>query len=322
MTADWWLPWTGVAVFLVLWEGAPRLGWVDATFAPPFSAVLDAGWTLVREGTLGSHLLVSSWRGLVGLLAALALGVPAGVVLGRVFPAGAEVFDPLLRVLSQANPFALLPVFLLFFGVGERAKVAVIAWVSLWPILFYTLTGVKNADPLLVKTAASLALSPGQLLRKAVLPAAAPTLFVGVRLAANLVVFTLVAAEMLGASTGLGWLVHNAAMNYQVPRLYAGATLVVVLGYGVSRLLRALETSLFAWEETPVPQRLGRRPPATPWPWRRAALGLSLLCLTLLAAGSWEVRRLAALERSGETGGELQHPCREPAAAPATGSRE
>jgi len=298
------LRWSGVVVFFALWEAAPRLGWIDPYFAPPLSTVARALGDLAGEGTLFTHLLVSLWRGLSGLAAAVALGVPAGFLLGRRFPRTAEALGPLLRLLSQVNPFSLLPLFLLFFGIGETAKIAVVAWVSLWPILFYTVTAARTVDPLLVKTARSLGVGGFGLFRSVLLPGALPTLFTGVRIGAGLVFFMLVAAEMLGANAGVGWLVHNSAMNFQLPRMYAGAVAIVFLGYALNRGLLAIERTLFAWRETPVEAVTGRQAPAVLRPPKAAAALAALLVAALYLGGGWEVRRI---NRAATSGGHAHH---------------
>jgi len=243
------LRWSGVALFLALWEIGPRLEWIDPYFVPPFSTIVVEIGRLLTENYLGIHILVSVWRAVTGLLLALAAGLPFGIVLGRVYPRTAEAISPILRVLSQVNPFSLLPVFVLFFGIGETAKLAVVGWVSLWPILFYTITATRDVDPIQEKSAASMGISSTDLILKVILPAALPTIFVGIRIGATITFYILIAAEMLGASAGLGYLVHNAAMNYQIPRIYAGATFIVIFGYLLNRLLLYLEKLLFAWRE-------------------------------------------------------------------------
>lgn len=293
------LRWSGVVIFFALWEVAPRLGWVDPYFAPPLSTVARALGELAGEGTLLTHLLVSLWRGLSGLAAAVALGVPAGFLLGRRFPLAAEALGPLLRLLSQVNPFSLLPLFLLFFGIGETAKIAVVAWVSLWPILFYTVTASRTVDPLLVKTARSLGVGGLELFRSVLLPGALPTLFTGVRIGAGLVFFMLVAAEMLGANAGVGWLVHNSAMNFQLPRMYAGAVAIVFLGYALNRGLLAVERSLFAWRAASAEAVTGRQAPTVWRPPKAAAALAALLVAALYLGGGWEVRRINLAATSG-----------------------
>lgn len=281
---------SGVLSFLLLWEMAPRLGWVDPFFAPPFTAVLGAIHDLAVAGSLAQHLVISIWRGLTSLLVASLVAIPAGFILALRLPAWAVVLDPFLRVLSQVNPFSLMPVFVLFFGIGETAKIMVIAWVSFWPILFYTISAVRTVDPLLLKTGRSLGISNADLYLKVIFPASIPVLFVGLRIGAALVFFMIVAAEMLGANAGLGWLVHNAAMNYQVPRIYAGAALIIVLGFLLNRILLSLERSLFAGEQDAAdPLPTGRRAASSWQPGWRSALTAAAALLLFLMVGGREV---------------------------------
>ncbi|MFZ4855576.1 MAG: ABC transporter permease [Desulfuromonadaceae bacterium] len=286
------LRWSGVLLFLLLWETAPRLGWVDPYFLPPFSTVVVEIFRLFFVGFLGIHILVSLWRALVGLTFALLIGVPLGYLLGRRFVGTAEVLQPVLTALSQVNPFSLLPVFLLFLGIGEVAKLAVICWVSLWPVIFYTITATRSVDPLMVKMSASLGISRREQLFKVILPASLPTIFVGVRISAGLTFFILMAAEMLGASAGVGYLVHNAAMNYKIPSIYAGSTLIVLLGYFLNKGLLRLERTLFVWQEkSAFNARSSSGSAAYRWrPGRRTALAAAALYLFLLVYGGWQVQ--------------------------------
>lgn len=241
-----WLRWLPVAVFAALWEALPRLGVFDRMFLPTFSEVLGTLWVLLVSGALLEHVLTSLLRVLAGFAVAIAIGVFVGAMLGQAEATWRKAFDPFLRVLSQLNPFSLLPVFLLIFGSGEAVKIAALAWVATWPVLFFTTVGLVNADPLLLKTARSFGADPNTILFKVSLPAAIPSIFVGVRIAAGLVFFVLVGAEMLGTNAGLGWLVHNSGMNYQIKGIYAGALAVVLIGFAFSRLLLSLEARIIA----------------------------------------------------------------------------
>lgn len=238
-----WLP---VAVFAALWELLPRLGVIDRMFLPTLSDVLGTLWILLVRGALLEHVLTSLLRVLSGFGVALTFGVFVGAVLGQADANWRKLFDPFLRVLSQLNPFSLLPVFLLIFGSGEAVKIAALAWVATWPVLFFTTVGIVNADPLLLKTARSLGADADTILFKVALPSAIPSIFVGVRIAAGLVFFVLVGAEMLGTNAGLGWLVHNSGMNYQIKGIYAGALAVILIGFAFSRLLLGFEARIFA----------------------------------------------------------------------------
>lgn len=284
---------SGVLVFLALWEVAPRLGWLDPYFVPPLSVVLSEVFQMSASGELPVHLLVSCWRAVTGLMVALVIALPLGMVLGRWQAGLAEALDPLLRVLSQVNPFTLLPLFLLFFGIGETAKVAVVGWVTLWPILFYTITATRNVDPVQIRSAASMGVGRVQMLWKVILPASVPTIFIGVRNGASLTFFVLIAAEMLGANGGLGWMVHNAAMNYLIPRIYAAAAFIVLLGFLLNRFLLYVENSLFVWHESPAFfRRAGRTCPSPRRPGRCFVLSGAIVLLLLLLLGGLEVRRI------------------------------
>ncbi|MBJ6724319.1 ABC transporter permease [Geomesophilobacter sediminis] len=303
------LRWSGVGVFVLLWEMAPRLGWIDPYFVPAFSDVVREIVHLLLDDYLGIHIVVSVWRAVVGLSIACLVGVPLGLALGRLYPRLGDALGPLLRVLSQVNPFSLLPVFVLFFGIGEVAKLSVVGWVSLWPVLFYTMTATRNVDPVQEKSAASMGISLPELLLKVILPAALPTIFVGIRIGATITFYILVASEMLGASAGLGFLVHNAAMNYQIPRIYAGATFIVIFGYLLNRFLIRLEGALFAWrEDTALPSAASALAPVSGWrPGRGTAWTGAAALVAIVVFGGIEVRNVNREAASVAPGAHSRH---------------
>lgn len=239
----------GAATLLVLWELLPRLHWIESQFFPPLSRVLLEGWRLAATGALFEHIAVSLGRTLLGFGGALAIGVPLGFLLGGRFPRLARFLLPLFMLLGQVNAFSLFPIFVLFFGIGEVAKFAIIAWACLWPLLLGTLRGVAAVDPLLVKTARSMGCDGITLLRDVLFPAALPIILGGARVGLLVAFIMLVGAEMVGASTGLGWLVHNASMNYVIPRLFLAALIIAVLGALAQRGLLRLERHLVFWRQ-------------------------------------------------------------------------
>ncbi len=251
----------------------------------PLSTVVVEIGKLFADGTLQIHLLVSIWRASTGLVLALVVALPLGLLLGRQHHHFAEAIDPVLRVLSQVNPFSLLPVFVLFFGIGETAKIAVVAWVCLWPVLFYTITAARQVESIQIKTASSMGISSLELLLKVIVPAALPTIFVGIRIGACLTFYILVAAEMLGASAGLGWLVHNSAMNYLIPRIYAGATFIILLGFVLNRFLLYLERALFSWQDEAAFQPQAGPVPVILRPGKSVMVAFA--CTVILASCSW-----------------------------------
>lgn len=244
------LDWYGLVVLLALWEAAPRLGWIDVQFFPPPSLILAEGALMAGRGELLVQITASLQRLVQGLAAALLVGIPAGFVLGGWFPRLTHFLRPLLRLLGQINAFSLFPLFVLFFGIGELAKFAIIFWSCIWPVLFTTISGVQNVDPLFVKVARSMGCGRLSLFARVLLPGALPSIFTGVRLGATVAFLMLIAAEMIGANAGLGWLVHNSSTNYVIPRLYLAATLIALLGLAMNAVIHLIEARVVTWSRS------------------------------------------------------------------------
>lgn len=241
-----------VAALLLLaavWEILPRLQVVDATFLPPLSEVLLAWAELVRSGELAEHAGASLARSLAGFGLAIVLAVPLGLLIGWYRPV-AEFLNPVLELFRNTAALALLPVFVLILGLGETSKVSIILYACAWPILLNTVAGVKGVDPLLIKSAKSMGLKPYRLFQKVILPAAVPTIFTGVRLAGAYSILVLVAAEMVGAKAGLGYLINYAQFNFRVPDMYAGIITISALGLLFNLLLVRLERRFSTWRTT------------------------------------------------------------------------
>lgn len=231
----------------VLWELAPRLGLADPTFLPPLTEVLAAGWELARNGQLAEHVGASLFRALSGLLIALAYAIPLGLAIGW-YRRVAEGLNPLIEVLRNTAPLALLPVFILLLGIGEVSKVALVVYSCSWPLLLNTIGAVQQVDPLLVKSARTMGATPLQLFAKVILPASVPTVFVGVRLASASSILVLVASEMVGAKAGLGYLIIYSQYNFQIAQMYFGILGITAIGLLFNLVLERLERRLTRWK--------------------------------------------------------------------------
>lgn len=239
-----------IALFLLLWQFAPALGLVDEVFLPPFSVVAQAFLDLAASGELWTHVSASLSRSLAGFTIALAVAVPLGIAIAWYRPV-AEFLNPVLELFRNTAALALLPVFILILGIGETSKVALVVYASAFPILLNTITGVRTVDPLLIKSAVSLGLSPLRLFQKVILPAAIPSIFTGLRMAAASSILVLLAAEMFGARAGLGYLITAAQQNFQIPNMYAGIIAISLLGLACNGLLVALERRCSRWRAEP-----------------------------------------------------------------------
>ncbi|MFC4145154.1 ABC transporter permease [Micromonospora mangrovi] len=234
-----------------IWETAPRAGLVDRVFLPPLSEVLAAWWALATSGQLADHVGASLTRSLTGLALAVLTAIPLGLLIGWYRPL-ADLLSPLLEVFRNTAALALLPVFVLILGLGETSKIALVLYACSWPILLNTIAGVKGVDPLLVRSARSMGLNHLRLFQKVILPAAVPTIFTGVRLAGAYSILVLVAAEMVGAKAGLGYLVNYAQYNFAIPDMYAGIITISAIGLVVNQLLVAGERRFSTWRVDPT----------------------------------------------------------------------
>ncbi|MGW0043540.1 ABC transporter permease [Rhodococcus sp. NPDC003348] len=239
-------PSLAILVFLGAWELAPRVGLVDEVFLPPFSTVFGAFTDLARSGELWEHVSASLSRALTGFAVAVVIAIPLGIAIAWYRPV-AEFLNPILELFRNTAALALLPVFVLILGIGEESKVALVIYACTFPILLNTISGVRTVDPLLIKSASSLGLSPIRLFQKVVLPAAVPTIFTGIRMAAASSILVLIAAEMVGAKAGLGYLITASQLNFQIPNMYAGIVAIALLGLFLNAVLVLVERRLSRW---------------------------------------------------------------------------
>ncbi|ALG11535.1 ABC transporter permease [Kibdelosporangium phytohabitans] len=239
-----------IVTLLVIWELAPRLGLTDRTFLPPFSEVAVAWWELLANGQLLTNFEASLVRSLSGFGLAVVTAVPLGLLIGWYRPV-ADLLGPLLEVFRNTAALALLPVFVLLLGIGETSKISIVFYACTWPILLNTISAVGSADPTLVKLARSMNLPPLRLFQKVILPASVPTIFTGIRLAGAVSILVLVAAEMVGAKAGLGYLINSSQYNFAVPQMYAGIVTLSLYGLLFNQILVLVERRFTSWR---VPQ--------------------------------------------------------------------
>jgi NitT/TauT family transport system permease protein len=236
----------GVGVLAVIWELFPRLGVVDAYFLPPLHVVLQAWWQMVLDGELWRHLRASLVRSGAGFSIATALAIPMGAAIAWYRPVR-EVLTPPLEVFRNTAALALLPAFTLILGIGETSKIAIVTYACFFPILLSTITGVATVDPQLLRSARVLGLSPVATFRKVVFPAAVPTIFTGIRISGAAAILVLIAAELIGATAGLGFLINYAQFNFLIPQMYAAILTTSALGLAINYGLVGLERHFSRW---------------------------------------------------------------------------
>jgi NitT/TauT family transport system permease protein len=228
---------------LVVWEGFARLGWVPVLFLPSPIGVLAEGWDMLRTGELLVHVAASMQRLLLGFFIGGALGISVGVAVGF-FSVAEAVGTPIIAATFPIPKIALLPLLILWLGLGESSKVAVIALGVFFPMAINTYTGVRQADPLLVRAAVAFGARRFSVIRKVILPSALPMIFAGLKLGAGTALLLLVAAEMIAVESGIGFLVLNAGNLMETTKLMVGIVVLSLLGvlshWGLTRLERAV----------------------------------------------------------------------------------
>ncbi|MBI2016079.1 MAG: ABC transporter permease [Candidatus Rokubacteria bacterium] len=232
---------------VVLWELVTRTGWVPALFLPSPSGVIESGVEMLASGELLVHVATSLRRLLLGFGLGALLGVSVGLAVGF-FSLAEAVGTPLIAATFPIPKIALLPLLILWVGIGEASKVAVITLGVFFPMAINTYTGVRNADPLLIRAAVSFGAGRFSLIRKVMLPSALPMIFAGLKLGAGTALLLLVAAEMIAANAGIGFLVLHAQNLMETTKLMVGIVLLSLLGIVSHWLLVRLERLAIPWK--------------------------------------------------------------------------
>ena len=231
---------------LLLWQAGASLGWISTRFLSDPLAILRALWILLVSGELWSHLSASlvrlAWGWLAGTLAGLAVGLLLGLFsLARA--AGMAVVSALFPV----PKIALVPLFIIWFGIGEGSKIITLAFGVFFPTVINVLAGVDGVPRNLIRMAQSFGLSRWAILLKIILPGALPSVLAGFRITSSTAIILLVAAEMIGAEHGIGAFVLSAGNLYDTDNLLAGIAVLSLLGLVVAWVIGWLERKLLAW---------------------------------------------------------------------------
>ena len=237
-----------IILFSLLWQVLPEIGVLQKNYTSTPLEIMLSILELARTGKLGLHLVISLQRILGGLSLSIVVGIPLGLCIGRL-PRLEAFLDSTLQFCRQISSLALFPVFILFLGIGETSKVVIIFWASLWPVLLNTINGVKSVDSLYIKSVLTMGATKGMIFTKVILPASVPSILTGIRLASAYSVMVLVAAEMIGASSGLGFLVTNSQETFNIPQMYGAIVLLSILGILLNLLLSGIENRLIHWRE-------------------------------------------------------------------------
>lgn len=239
-----------ISILIVLWALAAHFAFVSPLFLPSPLAVAQKAIVVASEGyvdgTLWHHLSASLARVGAALGLATGIGIPVGLAIGA-SPVGRGIFDPILEFLRPIPPLAYLPLIVIWLGIGETSKVVVIAIAMLAPIALSTAAGVKGTSRERVNAARTLGASRIQVIREVTLPSALPQIFTGLRIALGAGWTTLVAAELIAATEGLGFMIQSAAQFLVTDVVIMGIFVIAGIAFAIELLLRAAERHFVPW---------------------------------------------------------------------------
>jgi NitT/TauT family transport system permease protein len=237
-----------VLLLAVGWEAAARLAWFNPVLFPPVTAILARFWVLIADGTLPSQGAASLFRMAIGYGLALVAGVPLGILMGR-RPAIDGFFGPIFAFGFPVPKVALIPVVLLFFGLGHASKIALVFVDSVFPIVLSAFHGVRGVERHLVWSARAMGESETGVLLRIVWPAALPHIFTGMRLGLVVAFIVVFISEMVSAGSGLGHVMIVSARNFKIVDMYTAILSIGLLGFVFDRALLAIRARTLAWHE-------------------------------------------------------------------------
>ena len=230
----------------LLWEALARSPLGDPLYSPSLLEIGSAIGKLVTSGELWTHLRASAVRFAGGFTIALVTAIPCGLVLGYSDPLKRHLM-PVLDLMRSFPSITLVPVAIVWFGIGDLAKAFLVAYACFWPMLLNTMTGVQEANPVLLRAARVMEIHGFALFRKVVLPSAIPSILTGVRISLAVSVIVLIVSEMVAATSGLGFLILDAERNYLTGKMFAGVLTMGVIGACLNALAQWIEHYLLAY---------------------------------------------------------------------------
>jgi NitT/TauT family transport system permease protein len=237
-----------VILLAIIWEVVTRLQLIDPLFLPPLSSIFTTFIEMVRSGEYFDQLDPSLQRALLGFFLAAGLGVPLGFAFGW-SRRGREYFGSVVEILRPVPPISLIPLAILWLGIGELSKIGIIAWACIWPIFLNSVLGVQSVNPILIKSAAIMEIQGIRFFLKIILPASLPQIFTGFRISLAISLIVLVAAEMVGADRGLGYLILEGERTFQSSLMFVGIFSIAIIGYLMNEIILLVERILFRYRD-------------------------------------------------------------------------
>jgi ABC-type nitrate/sulfonate/bicarbonate transport system permease component len=239
-----------LVMFISAWQvldlANASMGFYNALLFPSPLDIATRAAVLWSTGALQDHIFASVARVFIGVLISFPLAVVLGIGIAR-SRIVEVIFEPIVELIRPIPPLAVLPLFILWFGIGELSKLMFIAFAAFYIILTTVMLSAANIDVVLVRAARTLGINGWRFYREIVFPAVSPDLFVGVRLGLSAGFVMIVAAEFIAADVGLGYMINYARAFFRVSDMFVGALAIGLIGYAVNLVLVVIERRLFSW---------------------------------------------------------------------------
>ncbi|WP_340398300.1 ABC transporter permease [Paenibacillus sp. FSL H8-0079] len=237
------------AAILIIWQIVSSNGWVNPVLVPPPKDIVAEFGRMISSGELLTNLRISTGRAALGFLLGGGLGLAAGLWVG--FSLKAErLLNPSLQLLRTLPHLAVAPLFILWFGFGETSKIVLIAKGAFFPLYVNAFLGVRSVDRQLFDVASVLQFTKLQTITKLIIPASLPSLFLGVRLSIAVSWLGLVVAEMMGSSSGIGYIINDARSFSLTSVIFVGIIVFAIVGKVTDSLVKLAEKKLLRWQDS------------------------------------------------------------------------
>lgn len=236
-------------IVIILWQLLHTTGAVPANLLPSPLDVISSAQRLIAQGVLLSHIWTSTLRVLAGVIIGVTLAIPVGFALGW-FPSIRRFFDPLLNFFRALPPIALVPLVVVYVGIGEGGRLFVLIYASLFPAVIVIYEGITAIEPIYIRAGQVLGANSRELFARVILPFTLPHILTAFRVSLGVAWATLVAAELVAARTGLGAMIQDASNFFQIPTIFLGIILIGAIALSMDTAVRAVTARFVAWRES------------------------------------------------------------------------
>jgi ABC-type nitrate/sulfonate/bicarbonate transport system permease component len=238
--------WISPILFIVAWELVGRVGLVDPFFLPQPTSIVKAMMRMSASGELLKHVEASVFRAVSGYVLAAILGISFGILIcwSRFIE---NVFDPIFELMRPISTLGLVPLMIIWFGIGNGSKIAIVLKACFFPILLNTISGIRGVNLKLIQAGRSLGASELQVWTKVIIPAAMPVIFTGMRISTAISMLAIVGVEMFSADSGLGFVIIDSQRVFATDKMFVGILMLSVIGFFMDFLARIMGKRLLSW---------------------------------------------------------------------------